>query len=345
MKRWRGRLIAALVVFAVLGGAFWLPIYLLAPARKSGPPVSISIPIGANAAEIGRRLRVAGAIRSGLAFTLAAKVMGESKDMKAGDYLIQPGRGVFQIIDQLVAGDAEAQWITIPEGKTLAQIASILESRRLARASEFVRDAQRRPSWYSVELPVKRRSCDGFLMPDTYRFPKQISERQIIKELLKNWNRKVYQPNRELFAQSDLPMEKVVTLASLIEREAKVPQDRELISAVIRNRLKKRMKLQVDATVIYALGRHKSELSFKDLKVKSRYNTYQVVGLPPGPICNPGLASVEAALKPAREEYLYYVAQPDGSHIFTKTAAEHLAAIQKVKQMKATVAAAPARSG
>ena len=254
--------------------------------------------------------------------------------MKAGEYDIPSNKGLFEIIDKLVAGDAVQQWVVIPEGKTVGQIASLLKEQHLADPREFIRAAQRRPERYGLQIPVSRRSLEGYLMPDTYKFAKQVSERELIRAMLKNWHERAYRPHQALFASNDLPLDKIVIIASLIEREARVPQDRELISAVIRNRLKKKMPLQIDATVLYALARHKQVVTFQDLKVDSPYNTYKVRGLPPGPICSPGVDSIKAALQPAAVDYLFYVAQPDGSHIFTRTFSEHQAAIVRVRKMR-----------
>lgn len=295
--------------------------------------VTVDIPAGSGTQQIAQRLKKAGVIRSPFVFTTMARVLGESGDMKAGEYEFPLNYGVIEIINKLVAGDAVAQWVVIPEGLTLAQIASRFSDRRLADERTFISMANRRPKSLGLIIPVSRRSVDGYLMPDTYKFPRQFSERQILKEMLRNWNEKVLRPLSPYFRASELPMDKVVILASLIEREAKVPQDRPLISSVIHNRLKRRMKLDIDATVIYALGRHREKLTYADLKVNSPYNTYRKAGLPPGPICNPGRASIEAALKPAKTPYLYYVARPDGSHLFAATYAQHRANIAKVKQM------------
>lgn len=293
----------------------------------------MNIPAGSGTQQIADRLKKGGAIRSAFVFTTMARILGESGDMKAGEYEIPLNLGVIEIINKLVAGDAVAQWVVIPEGLTLPQIAKRLHERRLADERSFISAANRRPKSLGLSIPISRHSVDGYLMPDTYKFPKQFSERQILKEMLRNWNAKVLQPYSPLFRSSDLPMDKIIVIASLIEREAKVPQDRPLISSVIRNRLQRKMKLDIDATVIYALGKHKEKLSFADLKVNSPYNTYKKVGLPPSPICNPGKECIEAALKPAKTSYLYYVAQPDGSHLFAVTYAEHLANVARVRKM------------
>jgi UPF0755 protein len=328
-----------LITLGVAAGLFWYSNHLLAPMADSGAPIAVDIPPGANASLIAKRLKDAGLIRSEFAFKTMARLYGGTADMKAGEYRIPPTLGVIQIIDRLVAGDAEAQWVVIPEGYTLSQIATRLDDRRLVSAPEFIRAAERKPKAFGVSLPVSHRSVNGYLMPNSYKFPKQASNETIIKTMLKTWNDKVYRPNQKLFARSDMPLEKIVIIASMIEREAKAPEDRELISAVIRNRLHKKMPLQIDATVLYALGKHKGALSYADLRVDNPYNTYKNKGLPPGPICNPGLASILAALKPAKKDYLYYVAQPDGTHIFSRTGAEHIAAIAKVKAMRKEAAA------
>lgn len=295
--------------------------------------IQVDIPNGSGAPRIAGRLKDAGLIRNETAFVFMSRILGEAQDMKAGVYEISPSLGVIEIINKLVAGDAIAKWVVIPEGLTLRQIAERLDERRLANPETFIRMASRKPKRLGLDIPVSRRSVDGYLMPDTYQFPAHASEGQVLKQMLTNWNAKVLRPNKALFAASDLPMDKIVVLASLIEREARVPQDRAKIASVIRNRLRKKMRLEIDATVIYALGRHKERVTYADLKVDHPYNTYRNVGLPPGPICNPGLASIEAALKPARTSYLFYVAQPDGSHLFANTFAEHKANIAKVRQM------------
>lgn len=321
-------------MLAVFGLAVWLPIYMLSPVRTSGPPVPVNIPLGANAAAIGTALEKAGVVRSATVFTVAARLYGESGNMKAGEYKIPPKHGVFEIIDQLVAGNSEAQWVVIPEGRTLKQIAQALEAERLADADEFLRAARRPPSEYGLDVSPRWKTCDGFLFPDSYKLPKQASARTIVAEMVKTWKRKVWEPNQELFKSASLTPDKIVVAASLIEREARVPQDRPLISSVIRNRLARKMKLQIDATVLFALGRHQQVVLYKDLEVDSPYNTYKHKGLPPGPICQPGLAAIEAALKPADEDYLFYVAMPDGSHVFTSSAAEHDRAVRDARRAR-----------
>jgi UPF0755 protein len=287
--------------------------------------------MGASASAIGEKLESAGLIRNATAFSIAARVTGDGENMKAGEYSIPRNMGLLQIIEKLAAGDAEQQWITIPEGKTLRQVAGLLTDQKIAKSGEFMTAVERRPARYGLPFDVPRRSLEGYLMPDSYKFHKQTSERDLVKAMVKNWIDTAYLPNKAKFDSTGMTPDQIVIIASLIEREARVPKDRELISSVIRNRLAKKMPLQIDATVIFALGRHKQVVTYKDLKVDSKYNTYKYPGLPPGPICSPGVASIEAALNPAKTDYLFYVAQADGSHIFTRTFDEHNAAIAKVK--------------
>ena len=335
MKRLVRGLLGTVIFFGLLGGVFWYASNLFTPVSDSSKPIKVDIPLGASAGTIADRLKAAGLIRNALAFTLMARVMGDSENMKAGEYKIAPNKGVLEIIDQLVSGTAEFQWVVIPEGKTIQQIATILNEQRLADANSFVSLAARKPKRLGLDVPVSRRSVEGYLMPDSYKLPRKSSPKLIIQEMLKNWNAKVLRPNKALFAKSDLPLDKVIIVASMIEREARTPEDRPRISSVIRNRLKKKMRLEIDATVIYALGKPRNKVSYADLKVDSPYNTYRIPALPPGPICNPGLASVEAALRPEKTPYLFYVAQPDGSHLFATTFGDHQRNIVRVRGMRA----------
>jgi UPF0755 protein len=330
-------------VLALFAGVVWFTRLQFVPVSSSPTPVKVDIPLGAHAGGIAKRLKRAGLIRSETVFVLTARLLGQSESMKAGEYRIPRNLGLIEIIDRLDRGVAVAQWVVIPEGKTVAQVAQILDKQGLASAHEFMRAARRKPKAYGIDLPVSRASVEGYLMPDSYKFGRQSSERALIREMLRNYRDKVWLPNRGLFKRTGLHPDKVITIAAMIEREARVPEDRPLIASVIRNRLKRKMPLQIDATVLYALGKHKNSVSHADLKVKNPYNTYQRKGLPPGPICSPGLDAIKAALQPSQTAYLYYVARPDGSHIFTRTFEEHQAAIRKVRELRKTASAEQAR--
>jgi len=174
-------------------------------------------------------------------------------------------------------------------------------------------------------------SLEGYLLPETYEFAYGTAAEDLVRRMVEELDRQFVKPNADAIAASKLSLHEIVTLASLVEREAKVAADRAKIAGVLTNRLSRGMKLQCDATVQYALGEHKPRLTFADLKVDSPYNTYLHAGLPPGPIACPGIASLRAALQPERTDALFYVARPDGSHVFTRTYEEHLAAIAQIR--------------
>jgi UPF0755 protein len=322
MSRWRRRLVVTgALLCAFLGVAYFFSSLFL-PASARPRLVRVEIPTGASASQIADILATHELIRSRYAFVLLSRLLGEAKNMKAGDYDLDAHDGLFQIIDKLAQGQAVVHLVSIPEGYTINQIASVIEQRRIADARVFLEDC-RSDSRRFPALDIPRPSLEGYLMPDTYRFKNGISEEEIIRMLTDNFRKRVMRDLAEPIRASGRPLDEIIIVASLIEREARIPDDRDKISAVIRNRLRKSMRLQIDATVQYALGRHKSQLSLGDTRVEHPYNTYRHAGLPPGPICNPGIDCILAALRPAKVNYLYYVAQRDGSHYFSTTYDEH----------------------
>jgi UPF0755 protein len=317
---------AALFAATVVGVAS-----LFRPAGSSNRVVRVDVPRHASVRAIAETLETKGLIRHRYAFMLMARLMGESNHMKAGEYELQPSMPLVQIIDKLARGDAIAAWFTVPEGYTVAQVADTLSQLGMADRHRFLKLALSGSPKFDLGLKIPRRSLEGYLFPDSYKFKKGVSEHTIVAGMLRNFHSRVVDDLAEDVRSSSLPLDKVVILASLIEREARAPDDRPLIAAVIYNRLKRHMLLQIDASVLYALGRHKDRVLLADLKVDSPYNTYKYPGLPPGPICSPGLDSIRAALRPAKADYLYYVAQANGRHIFSTTLAEHNAAVKRAR--------------
>jgi UPF0755 protein len=218
--------------------------------------------------------------------------------------------------------------VTFPEGFTLEKMAARLVDKKVLPSDKVfltLTKTQGKTFKAGFDLP---KNLEGYLFPDTYVFPDKSDERKIIQTMLNNFERKV----APKITDSGKPFGDILTKASLIEREAEVEEDRTKIAGVIENRLKKNMRLQIDATVQYALPEHKSRLLFADLKFKSPYNTYLNKGLPPGPICSPGIPSIEAALNPEKSNYLFYVAGKDGKkHLFAPTFAEHQKNISSVR--------------
>lgn len=327
-----------------------LVVVALALLLGSGPvsgdktPVRVTIPQGASARTVARVLDDSRLIRSRLVFLLTCRMSGSSGDLKPGVYQLNRAMNAAAIIKQLVAGNTVESWVTIPEGKTLREIADILEAKNLVDSATFLRLATSSGrEFYSYPF-VYSNNLEGYLFPDTYLVERGTSAEQVIDTMLRNFERRVLEAGRERisrFAVSrlqtrafDAGLHKVLVVASLVEREARVPADRAKIAAVIWNRLAKGMRLEVDATVTYELGvsrANKARVYYSDLRKDSPYNTYMHAGLPPAPICNPGLASIMAAIEPAATSDLFYVARPDGSHVFSRTLAEHNAAKQAIR--------------
>jgi UPF0755 protein len=241
-----------------------------------------------------------------------------------------------QILRKMVDGKVEAYWITVPEGFTLAQIGSLLAERGLATRDELLAAATA-ASRLDTEFPKPTGSLEGYLFPDTYRLDASLDVSEtLILYMTQRFDEVVWKGLFKSQApETGLTLHELITLASLVEGEAKKEDERPIIAGVLMNRFRTGKKLECDATVQYALGNRKSRLLYSDLDYPSPYNTYLHVGLPPGPINNPGLASIEAALKPAETPYLYYVAKPDGSHIFSRTFEEHQAAIERLRRAAA----------
>jgi UPF0755 protein len=226
--------------------------------------------------------------------------------------------------------------ITIPEGYTLAQISRVVEEKRLARSDEFIRRAT--DPVFLQSLGYDTDSLEGYLYPESYYFSKRVGSEGILRALVKRFEA-VYTPEMEKRAEEiGMTRLEVVTLASIIEKETSVEEERPVVSAVFHNRIKKKIPLQSDPTVIYGLPHFNGNLTRKNLKNRSPYNTYRVKGLPPGPIANPGKASLWAALNPAPVEYLYFVSKNDGTHYFSKTLTEHNRAVQKYQRRRSVKA-------
>ena len=306
-----------------LGGGVWLA-RQVDPPGSPGAKVSVAIPPGTSAAGIAVRLERQGVLTSAGVFRLYAKVRGAGTDFQAGEYELQRRMAMSAVLDALRAGPKiRFAKLVIPEGLTLVEIAEKagqlpgLDSKRFL---EMARSGTIRSKWQ----PRGISNLEGLLFPDTYLVTDKEDEVAVLSRLVNRFDQvadEVGLGRRPLPA--GLGPYQAVVAASLVETEAKVPEDRPLIASVIENRLERGMKLQVDATVLYALGRHKSRVLFKDLEVDSPYNTYRVDGLPPTPIGAPGRASLEAVIDPANEDYIYYVLfEKNGKHAFATTPVE-----------------------
>lgn len=326
-------LLGALIVVTVV----WLALApLFRPPSQTHRAVRVTIAKGASLERIGESLERAGAIRSAWAFGWYTRWNGLGAKYRAGRYALSANMSLAQITRALETGGNEGDSrvrVTLPEGWTLRQIAAAFAEKGVTDTQEFLRLAASPEGIRTLraDFPLPEKTLEGYLFPDTYFFLPRTPAAQVIETLLTNFTMRFVRPYQREIGQHGLELHQLVTLASLVEREAKVAADRARIAGVIDNRLKLAMRLQVDATVLYALGHHKEVVLYKDLEVDSPYNTYRNKGLPPGPIANPGMAALMAALNPEKNDFLYYVARPDGSHLFSRTAQEHEAAKRQAR--------------
>ena len=332
---WLKTSLLSLIIVLVLMVSGWWQANFATSVNRGTTLVKVTIPPGATAREVGEILQSRGVIKSALAFRLFALWYGVDQQLKPGVYQLQPGANLKYLLDQLVAGKVWEEEFTIPEGYTLKQIAQLLEAKGLMSQEEFWQ-AVSKPYDYEflAGIPPGPKYLEGFLFPDTYRVAVGDKPETIIRKMLDRFQEVYSEVSRHRAPGLELNTLQMVTLASLVEKEAKLDAERPLIAGVFLNRLKKGMKLESCATVEYLLEEPKPVLTYQDLEIDSPYNTYRVFGLPPGPIASPGRASLLAALNPAPTDYLYFVARPDGSHEFSRTLEEHNAAIRRYQSPK-----------
>lgn len=319
-----------LLVIAGLLGLWTLWAFFLPASPPAG--TVFSVPMGAGAGTVGRALADAGAVRSAFAFKLVARFSGRSDELKAGDYEVSGSRSVLGVLDLLVSGKSLLQKLLVREGLSAAQIGALLEQQQLGSAKAFL-DLARDPG-QAQRLKVPGPTLEGYLFPDSYFVAKGMSEQALIDMMVARFHQKVPASLLAQGAAIRLDPRRVMTMASLIEKEARADKERSLVSGVFRSRMRQKKRLESCATVRYALDKYTGPLYNKDLLVKSPYNTYQNFDLPPGPIASPGLASIHAALHPAETDALYFVVAGDGTHVFSKTFEEHEQAKQRYKRLK-----------
>jgi UPF0755 protein len=322
----RGTLIVVLVVVVLVTGAFGLYRYA---TGASGPsrPVAVEIPSGATAADVGDLLERRDVVRSSLAFRLSAQLRGYGSDIQAGAYQLLTNMTIPEVFDTLEAGPVlDTVTLTVPEGLEVRQVADQAGTLGLD-PSAFLQAASSGRYAAPPYLPPGADTVEGFLFPKTYEFSTDgLDEEVVIDRLLAQFEEEATTLDWSRAEDLGLSQYEVVTVASLVEREARIPEDRPKIAAVIYNRLREGMPLQIDATVQYALPEGNRELTFEDYEIDSPYNTYLHPGLPPTPIASPGLDSLRAALEPADADYLYFVVvDPEtGRHAFADTYQEFL---------------------
>lgn len=294
-----------------------------------GAAIRVVVPKGATFSAATDSLHKAGLVGPKLLFKLYARIKGADRNIKPGTYLLKRGTPWPDIVGALHGGHGLVNTVTIPEGFAVSQIEPLLVKNLQIPADSL--NAAIRDTVLLKRLGIPARTLEGYLFPDTYAFPIGTTARQAVLELVRRFERE-WKP--EWNARLDTlgrNRHEIVTLASIVEKEAKKADERPVIAGVYLNRLQKNMLLQADPTVQFALGKHTPRVLNKDLETDSPYNTYKYPGLPPGPIASPGGASLVAALFPATVPYLYFVAAPDGHHEFRRTLAEHNEAVKAVR--------------
>jgi UPF0755 protein len=266
-----------------------------------------------------------GVVRNAVKFRWLARLKGAANQIKAGEYQLSTGLRPMELLDKLVRGEIILRQITFPEGYTIRQMAQLLAAQDLANADLFIAAAT--DADFVHQLGIQASSLEGYLFPDTYRFARGLTAESIVRSMVARFSEHFGPAQEDQARQLGYTRHQVVILASVVEKETAVAAERPLIAGVFMNRLRRRIRLQSDPTVIYGIKDFDGNLTRVHLNTDSPYNTYTRQGLPAGPICNPGAASIEAALNPTPTPYLYFVAKKDGTHHFSATLAEHNAAV------------------
>ncbi len=304
----------------------FLAVFIFLPSLQRQQTVEVRVEPGEPFSSVVRRLKDNDVIPNERLFSLWARLSAMDKKIRWGLYRFELPLSPREVLNRMVLGRGLLYRITIPEGLTVRKIADLLEKREMAKKGRFLAEATD-PELLSL-LGLDGKGIEGYLFPDTYYFAPFVTERDLLVAMADQF-RVIFNPKMaEQAKQIGLNLHEVVTLASLIEKEAGIEAERPLVSAVFHNRLKYKMPLQSDPTVIYGLEHFAGNLTRRDLQSRSPYNTYRIQGLPPGPICNPGLSSLMAALYPAPVSYLYFVSKNDGSHLFSRSLREHNRAVK-----------------
>jgi UPF0755 protein len=300
--------------------------HIFLPASQSPQTVDFRIEQGESFSTIVHRLRERKIISNEPVFYLWARVSGAEKRIQWGLYRFELPLSPQQILKQIVGGKGIFHRVTIPEGLTVKEIADLLAKMAIVDKDRFLAEANN-PELLAA-LGLKDKTLEGYLFPNTYQFTPSTPEKEIILAMAEQF-RKVFEPLIDgPSKESNLTPHEILTLASIIEKETGIEGERPLVSAVFHNRLKLNMPLQSDPTVIYGIKDFNGNLTRKDLQQPSPYNTYRRSSLPPGPICNPGLSSIKAALQPAPVPYLYFVSKNDGTHLFSESLEGHNRAVK-----------------
>jgi UPF0755 protein len=301
-------------------------------ATEAEHPASkiVVIPEGSTFQHVAGLLERERLVKSRSAFVLLGKALEADRKIRPGEYELNPAMAPADILSKLMAGRVVLHSVTIPEGYTMVQIADVLAQQQITDRAEFLRLVKDKA--FIKTLGVSAETLEGYLYPDTYRFPKPVSAKDVIRTMVEQLNQVVTPEWQARAKDIHMTMHQVLTLASVIEKETGSGEERPQISSVFHNRLQKKIPLQSDPTVIYGLPNYDGNIHKKDLSHPSPYNTYRWAGLPPGPIASPGAQAIRATLYPAVSPYLYFVSKNDGTHQFSATLIEHNKAVDKYQK-------------
>ena len=317
------------IVIGIASGLFFeLKLFASTPADKSASaPVIINVRPGQTLNTTADILSRENLIKNARKFVLVARFKGYDKRLKAGEYLLSASMTPLQLLEIMVKGTVKLYKLTIPEGYNLDQIAESVDTANFGTKMDFIQAAT--DIARVRQMGLEGETFEGYLFPDTYFFPKEVTIERIISAMVKRfWS--VFVPEWQSRAKDlGLTVHQVVTLASIIEKETGAPFERPIISSVFHNRLKKKMRLESDPTVIYGIKNFDGNLTRKHLTTPTAYNTYKIRGLPSGPIANPGSASLEAALYPDDTKFVYFVSRKDSTHQFSTSLKQHNLAVRK----------------
>ncbi len=305
---------------------FWYLLCLFSPPGNGDVARDISFPPGSGIRKLAAELKSGGIIRSSWQFVLVTRLRGQAHRLKAGEYRFNDGMTPDVILKKLVSGDVDYRKFSLPEGYSIFQAAELLEQKGYFSRTEFLGKCRDRT--LLVRLGVSEASAEGYLYPATYNLSRGGNAEQLIGQMVEQSRKRYAELTANKGGAAGLSRHAVVTLASLIEKEAVSGEEKPLISSVFHNRLRIGMPLQSDPTAVYGVRAFAGKVTRADIDRPSPYNTYLVKGLPPGPIGNPGADAIEAALRPATTQYLYFVARQDGTHQFSRTLDEHNRAVR-----------------
>jgi len=329
--------LALLIIILFSFMALYFGYFLISPSGIDKTETIFIVKRGSGLREVAIELRRKRLIKSKDLFIICVILKGGTKDIKAGEYSLNQSMSPVRIFNILSTGAIKTYTLTIPEGLTAQQIADLLAKKNLVNISEFIPLVMDKT--LTASFHIDGTNLEGYLFPDTYVISRDTGARELIDLMIKRFQ-KIFTAlikDQESTTGRLLPAKDIVTLASIVEKEGGLAEEKPIIASVFLNRLKKRMRLESDPTVIYGLKNFDGNLKKKDLRTPSPYNTYLNYGLPPGPIANPGRESLMAVVHPAETDYLYFVAKNDGSHYFSTTLSEHNKAVYRYQKRRRSI--------